>query len=170
MLDGSDRGLVTKLWELPDAWGFGGGLWLAKEHPMVKLGAMGPSDKDEFLTLNSSCRFEATPFHLAGSGARGHAIWFQTGPRDEGSSSMHNRMLCGWVTPDRAEDLAQWLHFLNELVTAHVAKLKAQWDALTEEEKQDALSAAHLEASFRAFERMGIPMPRGNRDDKDRAR
>ena len=170
MLDGSDRGRVTKLWEAPDAWGFGGGLWLAKEHPMVKLGAREASDKDEFLTLNASCRFEATPFQLDESGVRGEAIWFQSGPRDTGAPSLHNRILCGWVAADRAADLAEWIRFLNELIAAHVATLKAQGDALTDEQKQDAISAAHFEASFRHFERMGIPMPRGDRGDKDPAR
>jgi hypothetical protein len=160
MLDGGDRGIIEKLWEMKDSWGFGGGVWLAKEHPLVKFGVAGPSKKDEFLPLNASCRFEATPFHLADTGARGLAVWFQWGPRDERSCSLDNRTLCGWVRPEREADVTEWLRFLNELVAAHIAKRQAAWDAMTDEQRQDAISAAHFEASRLAFERLGIPMPR----------
>ena len=160
MLDGGDRGLIAHLWEMQDAWGFGGGVWLAKEQPLIKYGGPSPSKKDEFVPVSAHCRFEAIPFHLADIGARGLAIWFQTGPRDERSSSLDNRTLCGWVRPEQEDDAKKWVRFLNGLIASHIARRQAAWDALTEEQRADAISAAHFEASFRFFEQLGVPVPR----------
>lgn len=159
MLDGGDRGLIDHLWEMDDAWGFGGSVWLAKEQPVMKFGGPSPSESDEFVPLSSHYQFHATPFHLTDTGTRGTAIWLQTGPRDERSSSLDNRVLCGWVRPEREPDARKWVAFLNGLMASHLARRQAEWDALTDDQRAEATNAARFEESVRFFERMGVPMP-----------
>ncbi len=157
MLDGGDRGLIDRLHETDDVWTFGGGVQLAKAYPVLRFGD--PDGKGEFVPLSSHCRFELTPFSLADTGASGFALWLQTGPRDETSPSLRNRSLCGWVPPDREAEAKAWAAHLNEAIREHVAKQQAAWNALTDEQREQAINEARFEASVRFLERVGIPMP-----------
>ncbi|MBZ0234862.1 MAG: hypothetical protein K8M05_21220 [Deltaproteobacteria bacterium] len=157
MLDGGERGLIERLWETKDAWGFGGSLWIAKEHPLFKDGPMRDASGD-ITRLTSYNRFEKTRFHLADTGARGWAVWFLRGPRDAASGSMDNRSLCGWVHLEREAELSGWLDFLNSLIETHVEKASAAWSAMTEAERQ-AVSDRHVQRSLAFFRSLGISMP-----------
>jgi hypothetical protein len=127
MLDGGERGLIERLWETKDAWGFGGSLWIAKEHPVFKDGPM-RGETGDITRLTSHNRFEKTKFHLADTGARGWALWFLRGPRDASSGSLDNRSLCGWVPLDRENELSGWLDFLNGLIETQPRVLQEHGD------------------------------------------
>jgi hypothetical protein len=159
MLDGGDRGTIERLWESKDAWGFGGPLLLSKDYPAFKDGSMGKTT-GEISMLNDHCRFEKTRFALSDTGASGWAVWFQRGPREASSGSLHNRSLCGWVPLDREPEVTGWIDFLNHTIAAHLDKRRAAWEAMTEEQRQDAISAEHFRRSFAFFESLGIPVPR----------
>ncbi len=159
MLDGSDRGLIENLWESPNAWTFGGGVWIGKEDPRIMFDPRTPSGKPDFLPLNRHCRFEVSSFHLAETAAQGVVLWLQTGPRDEGSPSIKNRTLCGWVRLEREVEARKWVWFLNDLIETHLAKQEAHWNSLTDAQRAELLDDARFESSVRALERVGIPLP-----------
>jgi hypothetical protein len=159
MLDGGDRGLIERLWETKDAWTFGGGVWIGKEHPLIKFDARRPSEKPDFLPLSRHCQFEARSFHLHDTGAHGVVIWLQTGPRDEGSPSLKNRTLCGWVPLEREVEARTWVWVLNDLIESHVAKQEADWSSLTDAQRTALINDAHFESGVRFLERVGIPIP-----------
>jgi hypothetical protein len=156
MLDGTDRGLIEDLWEAPDGWTFGGGVWLSKEYPLLKFDTSGRPD---LLPLSRHCHFEARSFHLADTGAQGVVLWLQTGPRDERSPSIKNRTLCGWVRLEREVEARKWVWFLNDVIEAHVAKQEARWNALTDAERADLINEIRFESSVRFLERIGVPVP-----------
>ena len=165
MLDGGERGRIERPVETKDAWGFGGTLWLAKEHPAFKDGPM-TEPSGTITQLNSHCRFETTRFELADAGAKGFAVWFVRGFRDTSSSSLDNRSLCGWVRLEREAEFAGWIDFLNDLIAKHLAKLQAAWEAMTDEERRDAMSHQHFEASMAFFRRLGVPTPEAQNMDE----
>lgn len=159
MLDGSDRGLIENLWESPNAWTFGGGVWIGKEDPRIMFDPRTPSGQPDFLPLNRHCRFDVSSFLLAETGAQGVVLWLQTGPRDTGSPSIKNRTLCGWVRLEREVEARKWAWFLNDLIEAHVAKQEAHWNSLTDAQREELINDARFESSVRSLERLGIPLP-----------
>jgi hypothetical protein len=115
-------GSSTSSWK-PDAWGFGGTLWVSKVHAAFKEGPPTNASGNIF-ALHHESRFYLQPFVLPDAGIRGSAIWFQKGPTDD-RLPLGNRSLCGWVTPEREVEGAAWISFLN----AHILdRIKARVD------------------------------------------
>lgn len=153
MLDGGTRGMIERLVETEDTWGFGGSLWISKTYAHYEAGALGASS-GRIYALGEHTRFEKAWFELD-TGAKGWAVWFHAP-----ELPLRGRMLCGWVPADRESDITSWLAFLNAEIEARVRegrRLPVRAAAASSDER--------FKASIEAFRRLGVPMPQADNID-----
>jgi hypothetical protein len=153
MLDGGTRGLIERLVETQDDWGFGGSLWISKTYAHYSL--LDGSRRRGF-DLTENTRFEKAWFEFE-SGAKGWAIWFHAP-----ELPLRGRTLCGWVPVDKESDVTGWLAFLNAEIEARVRNGRR----LISDTPSPLTLDERFGASIAAIGRLGISVPAANNIDE----
>jgi hypothetical protein len=157
MLDDGSRGMIERLHESEDAWGFGGGLWISKDKGLFR------ADGDGALPLHGDCHFERVHFDLPDVGPTGTSGWavFFRQYRNDAPTRRHRGMrwyLCGWVPAERGDELAAWLELLNAAIERQVRKTESEASDRSEARiEEDA--AARFRASTAWMRSLGLPVP-----------
>ena len=157
MVDDGSRGMIERLHESQDAWGFGGGLWISKDKGRFIADGHGA------LPLHRDCNFERVHFDLPDVGPAGTSGWavFFRQYRADAPTRRHRGMrwyLCGWVPAERGDELAGWLDLLNAAIERQVRKIESEASDPSEARLEDD-AAAHFRASTAWMRSLGLPVP-----------
>jgi hypothetical protein len=157
MLDGGDRGRIEQLYETSDAWGFGGGLRIHKEAPVVRLGddVFQLRRRSEFYIARFDVSLGPNGLHGGDRRAQGYAVWFRRGSDPLRPQRRADRSLCGWVELEREADVTSWIGKLNSVIQSNLDRAGAP----SSEEELDGAVNAHTQGTAAFLRGLGVPIP-----------
>lgn len=158
MVEDGTRGMIERLHESLDAWGFGGGLLVSKDKGLFRADGHGP------LPLHRDCHFERVPFDLPDvglSGTSGWAVFFRQ-YRADAPARRHRGMrwyLCGWVPVERGDELREWLDLLNAAIERQVQRIEAASSPTSSPAPIEDDASVRFHASVAWMRSLGLPVP-----------